>query len=177
MTAWPPPGAKPVPLDGFYAALADTGYQYGPVFQGLKAAWRADGAWYAEVSLPEDQHKDAARYGLHPALLDAALHAQLTAPAGRRGAPPGSACRSPGAGCACTRPEPRACGYGSNPRARAVSPCASPTPRATPSPPSTPSSPGPSPPTACAAPPPRPPLAPCTGSPGAPSRAPRPHPG
>ncbi|MEV6535359.1 type I polyketide synthase [Streptomyces sp. NPDC051639] len=89
LTAWPPPGAKPVPLDGFYAALADTGYQYGPVFQGLKAAWRADGAWYAEVALPEDQHKDAARYGLHPALLDAALHAQLTAPAGEEGGPAG----------------------------------------------------------------------------------------
>ncbi|WP_393071861.1 type I polyketide synthase [Streptomyces sp. LN704] len=89
LTAWPPPGAKSVPLDGFYAALADTGYQYGPVFQGLKAAWRADGAWYAEVALPEEQHKDAARYGLHPALLDAALHAQLTAPAGEAGGPAG----------------------------------------------------------------------------------------
>ncbi|MFE3266523.1 type I polyketide synthase [Streptomyces sp. NPDC059215] len=89
LTAWPPPGARPVPLDGFYAALADTGYQYGPVFQGLRAAWRADGAWYAEVALPEDQHKDAARYGLHPALLDAALHAQLTAPAGEEGGPAG----------------------------------------------------------------------------------------
>ncbi|MFJ8060993.1 type I polyketide synthase [Streptomyces sp. NPDC096142] len=77
LTAWPPPGARPVPLDGFYAALADTGYQYGPVFQGLKTVWRHDGAWYADVELPEAQHKEAARYGLHPALLDAALHAQL----------------------------------------------------------------------------------------------------
>ncbi|MFG2480163.1 type I polyketide synthase [Streptomyces fagopyri] len=89
LTAWPPPGARPVPLDGFYTALADTGYRYGPVFQGLKAAWRADGAWYAEVALPEDQHKEAARYGLHPALLDAALHAQLTAPAAGEDGPTG----------------------------------------------------------------------------------------
>ncbi|MGW3852565.1 SDR family NAD(P)-dependent oxidoreductase, partial [Streptomyces fagopyri] len=85
LTAWPPPGARPVPLDGFYTALADSGYQYGPVFQGLKAAWRADGAWYAEVALPEGRRKEAAGYGLHPALLDAALHAQLTAPAGEAG--------------------------------------------------------------------------------------------
>ncbi|MGC3003864.1 polyketide synthase dehydratase domain-containing protein, partial [Streptomyces sp. G35A] len=78
LTAWPPTGARPVPLDGFYAALAAQGYQYGPVFQGLRAAWREGDVWYAEVSLPEDEHRDAARYGLHPALLDAALHAQLT---------------------------------------------------------------------------------------------------
>ncbi|WP_225684737.1 type I polyketide synthase, partial [Streptomyces pseudogriseolus] len=78
LTAWPPAGATPVPLDGFYDALADQGYQYGPVFQGLRAAWRDGDVRYAEISLPEDEHRDAARYGLHPALLDAALHAQLT---------------------------------------------------------------------------------------------------
>ncbi len=76
-TAWPPAGARPVPLDGFYPALAAQGYQYGPVFQGLRAAWRSGDTWYAEIALPEDQHRDAARYGLHPALLDAALHTQL----------------------------------------------------------------------------------------------------
>nr|WP_276147179.1 type I polyketide synthase [Streptomyces sporangiiformans] len=84
LAAWPPDGAEPVTLDGFYAALAETGYQYGPVFQGLTSVWRHDGHWYAEVALPEDQHKEAARFGLHPALLDAALHAQLAAPAGER---------------------------------------------------------------------------------------------
>ncbi|MFE6523689.1 type I polyketide synthase [Streptomyces sp. NPDC057794] len=78
LTAWPPAGARPVPLDGFYAALAAQGYQYGPVFQGLRAAWHDGDVRYAEVALPEDEHRDAARFGLHPALLDAALHAQLT---------------------------------------------------------------------------------------------------
>ncbi|MEV5434278.1 type I polyketide synthase [Streptomyces sp. NPDC052701] len=85
LAAWPPPGARPVPLDGLYAALADTGYRYGPVFQGLRAVWRDDTGWYAEVALPEDQHRDAARYGLHPALLDAALHAQLAGAGDTRG--------------------------------------------------------------------------------------------
>ncbi|MFI1510107.1 type I polyketide synthase [Streptomyces sp. NPDC020597] len=75
--AWPPADARSVPLDGFYDALAVRGYQYGPAFQGLRAAWRSGDVWYAEVTLPEDQHRDAARFGLHPALLDAALHAQL----------------------------------------------------------------------------------------------------
>src|SRR5205807_772104 len=37
---WPPEGADPVAVDGLYARLAEAGYEYGPVFQGLRAAWR-----------------------------------------------------------------------------------------------------------------------------------------
>ncbi|MBX7552241.1 SDR family NAD(P)-dependent oxidoreductase [Streptomyces sp. tea 10] len=84
--AWPPADAHSLPLDGFYDALAAQGYQYGPVFQGLRAAWRSGDTWYAEVVLPEEQHRDAARFGLHPALLDAALHAQLAGDGGDDGA-------------------------------------------------------------------------------------------
>ncbi|MFE9108000.1 type I polyketide synthase [Actinomadura geliboluensis] len=72
---WPPPGAEPVTLDGFYPRLADAGYQYGPAFQGLRAVWRTDDAWFAEVVLPEENRQEAGRFGVHPALLDAALHA------------------------------------------------------------------------------------------------------
>ncbi|MDB1090337.1 beta-ketoacyl synthase N-terminal-like domain-containing protein, partial [Streptomyces sp. ACA25] len=72
--AWPPE-ADPVDLTDFYARAADAGFRYGPVFRGLNAAWRADDDLYAEVELPEAAHGDAARCGLHPALLDAALHA------------------------------------------------------------------------------------------------------
>ncbi|GGK95839.1 type I polyketide synthase [Mangrovihabitans endophyticus] len=64
-TAWPPPGAVAVNLAGFYT---DSGY--GPAFQGVTAAWRGDGAVYAEVKLPAA----AGRTELHPALVDAALH-------------------------------------------------------------------------------------------------------
>ncbi|THC46920.1 SDR family NAD(P)-dependent oxidoreductase, partial [Streptomyces sp. A1499] len=74
-TQWPPVGAEPVDLDGLYDGLEAAGFGYGPAFQGLRAAWRGDGAVYAEVALAEDQHADAASFGLHPALLDAALHA------------------------------------------------------------------------------------------------------
>ncbi|MEV4123370.1 SDR family NAD(P)-dependent oxidoreductase, partial [Micromonospora sp. NPDC049645] len=45
---------------------------YGPVFQGLRAVWRSDREVYAEVTLPE--HVAADGFGLHPAVLDAALH-------------------------------------------------------------------------------------------------------
>ncbi|GKQ37974.1 type I polyketide synthase [Streptomyces sp. A012304] len=72
--AWPPAGAEPVDVGDFYADLASGGFAYGPSFQGLRAAWRLDGAVYAEVALPDD-HTAAADFLLHPALFDAALHA------------------------------------------------------------------------------------------------------
>ncbi|WP_049580089.1 type I polyketide synthase, partial [Streptomyces sp. SBT349] len=75
-TAWPPADAEPIPLDDFYTRLAETEYHYGPAFQGLRAAWRgAEGELFAEVALPEAQHEDATRFGIHPALLDATIHA------------------------------------------------------------------------------------------------------
>ncbi|MEU6285809.1 SDR family NAD(P)-dependent oxidoreductase, partial [Streptomyces sp. NPDC047028] len=71
--AWPP-AAEPVDTEHLYVGLAALGLEYGPLFQGLTAAWRdADGVVYAEVGLPEDAETDG--YGIHPALLDAALHA------------------------------------------------------------------------------------------------------
>ncbi|MEU3598623.1 SDR family NAD(P)-dependent oxidoreductase [Streptomyces sp. NPDC006798] len=75
LTAWPPPGAEPVPVDGLYADLAGQGVSYGPAFQGLKAVWRAGDEAYAEVELPPAGRFGAERFGVHPALLDAVLHA------------------------------------------------------------------------------------------------------
>ncbi|SBT43804.1 Acyl transferase domain-containing protein [Micromonospora auratinigra] len=81
LTAWPPADADPVDLDGLYDRLVGHGYDYGPVFQGLRAVWRrghGDTAEvYAEAALPDVAAADAARFLLHPALLDAALHANL----------------------------------------------------------------------------------------------------
>ncbi|NBH11789.1 polyketide synthase dehydratase domain-containing protein, partial [Amycolatopsis sp. SID8362] len=34
LTAWPPSGAEPLPVDGHYDTLAGHGYRYGPAFQG-----------------------------------------------------------------------------------------------------------------------------------------------
>ncbi|WP_210594470.1 polyketide synthase dehydratase domain-containing protein, partial [Streptomyces sp. GESEQ-35] len=77
---WPPAGAESVALDGMYERLAEHGYHYGPVFQGLTSAWRSGEAWYAEIALPADT--DVSGYGIHPALLDAALHTLAAATGG-----------------------------------------------------------------------------------------------
>ncbi|MEU0744726.1 type I polyketide synthase, partial [Streptomyces sp. NPDC006134] len=73
-TAWPPPGARPVDVENFYGDLAGRGYAYGPAFQGMRTVWRRGEEVFAEVALPEEQREEAGRYGIHPALLDAALH-------------------------------------------------------------------------------------------------------
>ncbi|MFD0373631.1 SDR family NAD(P)-dependent oxidoreductase, partial [Streptomyces sp. NPDC127114] len=73
LVEWPPPGAQEIDVETRYDALAEAGYDYGPAFQGLRAAWRSGRDVFAEVSLPAEL--DAASFGLHPAVLDAALHA------------------------------------------------------------------------------------------------------
>jgi len=72
--AWPPAGAVPVPVEALYERFAASGYGYGPAFQGLCAAWSRGREVFTEVRLPKQQQLDASGYGLHPALLDAALH-------------------------------------------------------------------------------------------------------
>ncbi|MCL9797205.1 type I polyketide synthase, partial [Frankia sp. AgKG'84/4] len=80
-TVWPPADATEIEIDpvDFYAALRRHQYEYGPAFRGLRAAWRRGEELFAEVALPAQAHGDAARFVLHPALLDAALHARAFA--------------------------------------------------------------------------------------------------
>ncbi|HET6706975.1 MAG TPA: type I polyketide synthase [Amycolatopsis sp.] len=73
LTTWPPAGAEQVDLEGTYEELAADGLAYGPAFRGLVAAWRRDGEAFAEIRLPASV-SDVDRYGMHPAVLDAALH-------------------------------------------------------------------------------------------------------
>ncbi|MFE7385779.1 type I polyketide synthase, partial [Streptomyces zhihengii] len=70
LEVWPPVDAVQVDTDGFYDTLADAGFGYGPVFQGVQAAWRDGTGVYAEVAVPDAVDG----FGIHPALLDAALH-------------------------------------------------------------------------------------------------------
>ncbi|UNZ19550.1 type I polyketide synthase [Streptomyces sp. 891-h] len=99
LDAWPPPGAAPLELDGHYDALEARGFGYGPAFRLLRAAWRSGDTLFAEIDfesagpdggkgeVPPTGHADsesesgpgrrAAGFHLHPALLDAAFHAQL----------------------------------------------------------------------------------------------------
>ncbi|WP_167756283.1 type I polyketide synthase [Streptomyces sp. 4R-3d] len=72
LTAWPPEGATPIDLADAYGRLADGGYEYGPAFQGLQAAWRDGDTVYAELAIGDDGTGDG--FALHPALLDSALH-------------------------------------------------------------------------------------------------------
>ncbi|WP_050800088.1 type I polyketide synthase [Streptomyces himastatinicus] len=67
---WPPSGAESVDVAEAYELLSGVGYGYGPVFRGLRSVWRAGDELFAEVQLPAEP--DA--FGVHPALLDAALH-------------------------------------------------------------------------------------------------------
>ena len=69
---WPPAGAEPVAADSLYALLADIGFDYGPAFQNVRAAWRVGEEVYADVALSDDL--PGTGFGIHPALFDAALH-------------------------------------------------------------------------------------------------------
>ncbi len=75
--AWPPPNAERIDTDDLYERLATSGYAYGPVFQGVTAAWRRGEEVFAEVSLDSDSARHAPAFGIHPALFDAAFHALL----------------------------------------------------------------------------------------------------
>ncbi|MEW9534744.1 beta-ketoacyl synthase N-terminal-like domain-containing protein, partial [Microbispora sp. NPDC049125] len=73
LAVWPPADATPLDVDGHYDRLAEMGFGYGPAFTGLKAAWRRGDEVFAEVALPDGV--SGSGFGLHPALLDSALHA------------------------------------------------------------------------------------------------------
>ena len=70
--SWPPPDAEPVDLAGAYERLAEAGYEYGPAFRNLVAAWSAGPDRYVEVRLASSLPTDG--FVAHPALLDAAMH-------------------------------------------------------------------------------------------------------
>ncbi|WP_431772426.1 type I polyketide synthase [Streptomyces cucumeris] len=70
---WPPAGAEPVDVEDLYERFSASGYGYGPAFRGLRAAWRRGRELFTEVRLDADQQPHSAAFGIHPALLDAAL--------------------------------------------------------------------------------------------------------
>ncbi|WP_420188855.1 type I polyketide synthase [Saccharopolyspora spinosa] len=76
LTVWPPEGAEPVTLDGFYERFAEAGFAYGPAFQGLASVWQRGEEIFAEV---DPGVVDTSGFGLHPALLDAAVQSAVLA--------------------------------------------------------------------------------------------------
>ncbi|MCZ0971601.1 polyketide synthase dehydratase domain-containing protein [Streptomyces albulus] len=117
-------GALPAdaPEGGPYEQLAADGLRYGPAFRGMRAAWRHGEAVRRRRTARSGPSAapGAGRTGflLHPALLDAALHALaldglVTHGSGRPiRRPAGRPCRSPSATCACTPVAYGACGCG-----------------------------------------------------------------
>ncbi|MBX7475409.1 polyketide synthase dehydratase domain-containing protein, partial [Streptomyces sp. MAG02] len=91
LVEWPPAGAVRVGAEGLYEGLGLAGLGYGPVFQGVQAVWRRGGEVFAEVALPEGVSVDG--FGVHPALLDACLHAMAVGE-GERGGDGGGAAGS-----------------------------------------------------------------------------------
>ncbi|AZP15960.1 SDR family NAD(P)-dependent oxidoreductase [Streptomyces aquilus] len=77
LRVWPPAGAERLPVD--YDRLAVHGHDYGPAFRAVTGLWRRGSTLYAELALPPREAATAGSYTLHPALLDAALHAALLA--------------------------------------------------------------------------------------------------
>ncbi|MFG3158219.1 SDR family NAD(P)-dependent oxidoreductase, partial [Streptomyces sp. NPDC048219] len=85
---WPPVDADPIDVTTLYeSGAADAGLVHGPAFRALRQAWRRGEEIFAEVALPEEQRADIGRYGLHPVLLDAALHVMDGRSLGADGAP------------------------------------------------------------------------------------------
>jgi NAD(P)-dependent dehydrogenase (short-subunit alcohol dehydrogenase family)/acyl carrier protein len=70
--ASPPADAVAMTGDDVYELLIGRGYQYGPAFRGLRTAWRSGETVHTEVVLPQVGDHG---FGIHPALLDATLHA------------------------------------------------------------------------------------------------------
>ncbi|MEV0039194.1 thioester reductase domain-containing protein [Streptomyces sp. NPDC050804] len=85
---WPPADAEPLQAADVRLRLAEAGTEYGPAFQGLTGLWRRGGDLFAEIVLPAALAERAPEYGLHPALLEAALQPLLlTGPTARAGGP------------------------------------------------------------------------------------------
>lgn len=71
LSEWPPAEVETVDLDQLRQRLTAAGLPAGPAFQGLSAVWRRGSELFADVRLPPEHSTDG--FGLHPALLDAAL--------------------------------------------------------------------------------------------------------
>ncbi|MEV3964774.1 type I polyketide synthase [Nocardia sp. NPDC050193] len=74
---WPPLDAQPLDGEYLYDRLAERGFDYGPVFQGVTAIWNRGEQTFAEICLDESVRVSASMFGIHPALLDACLHPAL----------------------------------------------------------------------------------------------------
>ncbi|HEY5261623.1 MAG TPA: type I polyketide synthase, partial [Solirubrobacteraceae bacterium] len=73
--AWTTPDAHSLDVRDMYERFGQLGVDYGESFMGVRAAWRRGEQMFAEVRLPEQARAEGGRFGIHPALLDAAFQA------------------------------------------------------------------------------------------------------
>jgi acyl transferase domain-containing protein len=88
LVEWPPIGAVQHELSDLYEGLLPAhGLRYSRDFKGLRALWSRGHELFAEVELPADAVTGGLtpRFAVHPALLDAALHAIVAHWAEREG--------------------------------------------------------------------------------------------
>jgi len=72
--------SRELPVAAHRESMRRRGLAYGPAFQGIQALWAgAAGEVLARVELPGPVGADAARFELHPALLDACLQVPAAA--------------------------------------------------------------------------------------------------
>ena len=57
--SWPPPGATAVAVGDLYDGFAGSGYEYGPAFRGVRAAWRCGAEVFTEVIVAPDYEDGA----------------------------------------------------------------------------------------------------------------------
>ncbi|XXX76158.1 SDR family NAD(P)-dependent oxidoreductase [Sorangium sp. So ce134] len=60
-------------VEDAYARFTEAGIEYGPAFQGVVELWKGQGEALSRLSLPEEAGGAGEGYGVHPALLDAAV--------------------------------------------------------------------------------------------------------
>ena len=77
IAAWPGEEAEPLDVELAYERLAQAGFDLGPAFRCLRAAWRSGGDVLVEVQLAEEAAGEATGFGLHPALLESATRAGI----------------------------------------------------------------------------------------------------
>ncbi|MET8102008.1 type I polyketide synthase [Streptomyces sp. NPDC005236] len=78
LAVWPPAGARQLDISGLYDTFADAGFDYGPLFRGLREVWRHGEDLFALATLPDTADPTAGgAFALHPALLDTVLHASV----------------------------------------------------------------------------------------------------
>ncbi|MGW9430978.1 type I polyketide synthase, partial [Streptomyces decoyicus] len=75
LRVWPPADAQPVNVDAFSAVAEGDESPHGLPSGGPGSVWRQGDTVFTEAALPEEYRADAARFALHPALLDAVLQA------------------------------------------------------------------------------------------------------